>query len=133
MVVEDGRELIALRALADTTPTESAARRDTLRALREALSAAGLPVSKLRSVDTVSESAGDDAPTGRLRAELTGLAMIDLGTLLDRWRASSPSWTVVGIDLRAGGNRGAGGSYDVTLTLVRRAPGSVGTVARSSW
>mgnify|MGYP001311846171 CR=1 FL=1 len=95
------REVRDLHTALDSTTSEQLDPAALIPALHEALLASSLPTQTLASF--ASEGGTTDT---RARATLEPITLPQLGTLLDHWRASHPTWTATTIELGQSTARG---------------------------
>lgn len=98
------RDVQALAAIPEAPPAEPDQADGLTTRLTASIRAAGLPAAALSSVSpeartVLSAKGGVTATRARATLTLTGLTLPQLGAFLGQWRASSPAWTPVTIDL----------------------------------
>ncbi len=96
------REVRDLHAALDSTTSEQLNPASLIPALHEALLASSLPTQTLATF--ASEGGTTDM---RARATLEPITLPQLGTLLNHWRASHPTWTANTIELGPSTARGS--------------------------
>jgi hypothetical protein len=124
------REIAALRSAVSSSLLSRPPDGDVAAAIQASLRDAGLSVQLLAEVSP-QESASiqaTDASSARWKRQsvtvrLQAMALPDIGSFLDRWRASHPEWSIVQIDLQASESRGSadapsGGLFAPRLTLL---------------